>query len=548
MASRNGDIPENTLDEIEDLITRARSGSKQPRFSGGSDAVFGAVYRWVKKAEYFAPPYAVDTRKRDKWLRGFWLQEPHLAGVLNQAMMIDSNRAWNLVGGRNQVKRYIDILHDVEDGKGWRNLKSKQSLAYRTSDLGVIAEIGRDGKRGPMRSLYHVDPALCMMTGDRDLPLKYYPKGGKSQEWNPFDFYQFNSMPSTDEAMRGVGYCGVSRLLELAKIMLALMYHDQEQLGSRAPEGLLLLRGVTPTMWETAMNRRAEDLTGREQLYYGAVGVLASDFDEIDAKLVALSQLPTGFDRKTFTDLIMYGFALCLGYSPDEFWPVATGGLGRGGESDVQMRLATSKGVGDYIEQDQEQMRRVLPDSLFFEYEVRDQDGELLEATVEQAKVNVIKAMYEGGAGQEGLISREEARQLLVMQNLIPAEWTEEEEDVIATDAAVTQSRTYRMQIRDMEQIRAGAMRAPDDPIVRYRWPSEALHTIWDSGAEMLQPVFRSTGHPIRRATLYSSKRQEFTITDEDVEDAAFRLANRLTGEDTIIPELLQATSLEDAS
>ena len=60
-----------------------------------------------------------------------------------------------------------------------------------------------------------------------------------------------------------------------------------------------------------------------------SVEVIASGgMEQADAKLVALSQLPTGFDREVFTDQLMYGYSLVFGFDPTEFWPVNAGALG----------------------------------------------------------------------------------------------------------------------------------------------------------------------------------------------------------------------------
>lgn len=463
--------------------------SQQPRFKGGH-AAFGTFLRWLQSDEIGqAPPYTADSRKRDAWLRAVWRQEPHLAGVINSVVLIDANRGWTLVGGRNQVARYTDILHDAEAGEGWRTYMRKAALSYWCTDLGCITEVGRDGANGPLRAIYHVDSARCRLTGDIEMPLEYFPASGGMQRWGARDFYRVASTPSDDEAMCGLGFCAVSRCLEVIRLLYAVMMHDQEQVGTRAPRGLLLLQGISEQQWLDSLAVREEEQDSLERRYYGGVQVLASaGMDQIDAKLVGLSQLPVNFDARQFMDLSMYAIALCFGYDPSEFWPVQYGALGRGTETEIQHAKATGKGGLDFALHFQERLQDELPETLHFEFEQRDDQGELLTASLAKAKQDVITAAYQAGL-MEGapLISRDEARSLLVEARLIPQEWTEAEEEVQATDTEDASRSTEFW--RDRPEIRRMMELMPKEEIVTYTWPDEKFQTIWRPGQRR---VFRT--------------------------------------------------------
>jgi hypothetical protein len=105
---------EYIIERAEEAVERAKTTSQQPRFAGNVDSIFGALYRWVKLTEDLAiPDYSSKSRKRDAWLQEFWLREPHWAGIVSQLSTISSGRGWMLTGGRNQVRRYTDILHEA---------------------------------------------------------------------------------------------------------------------------------------------------------------------------------------------------------------------------------------------------------------------------------------------------------------------------------------------------------------------------------------------------------------------------------------------------
>lgn len=504
-------IKPHEMEVLEHLERVKKTSSMQPRFGKRPEAgqFFSSVMRWVEDARLTEPPYEADSRTRDAWLSSFWPKEPHLAGVLASVNSIDSNRGWHLTGGRNQVQRFARVFRNAEDGEGWRAYISLQSSAYYTSDLGALTETARDGRSGPLRDIYHLDPTKCYLTGKRSGPLKY----NKSKEpWDQDDYFRLVSMRNIREEFNGLGLCAVSRVLDMSKIMLAIYNHELEMLGARAPRGLLLLQNIGQNQWIEAMKTRDAQLDSDMRKYYQAVAVIAQEgVDSIDAKLIALSQLPENFDIEIFTNLLLYSYALCIGYDPVEFWPVQQGTMGRGRETDIQHRKGTGKGGLNFMLAYQDQMLDQLPDSLSFEFEQRDQEGVLLDAEVAQAWANVVSTLYGGGSStapgpgagdgkaptadseppdsknkpnaaqakplpqSKPILSWEEARQLLVNKGVIPPSWTEMEEDVAATDAKDVEKKKQQRQREELledDRVLQAIYQFPNEPIVRYSWDS----------------------------------------------------------------------------
>lgn len=561
----------------DDVIRQTKS--KQPRLD--PKRAFHSFLSWLRIVDIEAPEYGTNSQLRDQWLRQVWRKEPHLAGVVNSVALIDSNRGWELVGGRNQVKRYADILHQADEGLGWRMFMRKSALSYWCTDMGAISEIGRDGRDGPLRALWHVDSARCKLTGIPDTPLIYMPANGGQQMWRPGDYLRVASLPSDDEALHGLGFSAISRIVETLRILYAVMLHDQEQLAARAPKGLLLLQGVSEQQWTDSLAARAENLDGLERKYYGGVQVLASaGVDQIDAKLVALSQLPQNFDQKTFTDLCMYTIALAFGYDPSEFWPVQFGSLGRGTETEVQHSKASGKGGVDFALSWQEMLQRELPATLHWEFEQRDDAGEMLMETVKQTKLATVAQAYGAGIQQGApLISRQEARVLLAEAGIIPHEWTEQEEDVTATDtneeeadaeeeappagenepqpapannagqadqapqpapsgqAPLRSTGQEAQRLLETPEVQRALAVNPTEPIVRYtyRQGRGSMRTIYTPKRRIWQGVSRAADD-----ILYKSG--DVTITEADV-DAAIKDARTRVGDE--LADLLTAAPLE---
>lgn len=532
-----------------------KSNSQQPRFDEketDDGQFYLSTLNWMRLETEKAPEYESDTRELDKWLQWFWVQEPHLAGVLNSVISIDSNRGWSVTGGRNQVLRWSQILHnwDVSPGlTGWRPGCSAAALSYYTSNLGAVIELGRDGKGGPVRKLFHTDPTLCKMTGSTVTPLRYYPRKAKPADsreklWATEDFMRCVSMPSVLEAMNGIGFCALMRCLTLAQIMIAVYEHDKEQLGAQAPRGLLLLMGITEKQWIDSMKARKANLEAKGLKYYDAVNVLASGgLEQIDAKLIALSQLPANFDLQVFTSLLMYGYALCFGYDPSEFYPVQFGSLGRGTEMEVQHEKATSKGGMNFAYALQEQLQRgdVLPSTLAYEFDERDDTGDLLAAQSALAQVNVFRAMRETGLqiDLQGGISREEFRMLLADKGLIDQDWTLEPDQAEATDETSGTEDTgeppvsqIKKRLLEKPEIWEAADKFPEEPIIRYhyKFPHKKVTILWNSGSDLIgKHSHRITRQVTNDRVLYSS--DEVTITQSDA-DRAIDNAGKRVGED----------------
>lgn len=538
------------LEQAEAVVERARrTHSKQPRFKGDGDSnrFFGEVLRWLKTAALDCPDYSVDSRERDAWLRENWQREPHWMGVLNTVLLVDSSRGWTLTGGRNQVYRYTNLLHGANDGRGWRQYIRQQALSYRVTDIGAITELGRDGRNGPLRGLYHTDSARCRWTGKIKLPMEYSPSGKHTQEWRPADFFNVCSMPSDNETFQGLGFCATSRAMELIKLLYGVLMHDQEQVGARMPKGLLMLRNISETQWESAMRARDAALNARDRLYYGGVMVLAgTGAEEPDAKLVALSQLPANFNQEKFMDQTMAGYALVNGYDAREFWPMSTGSLGTGSETEAQHAKASTKGVLEFPHAYQEKLQQELPDSLEFAFEERDEAGQLLQAQVMLAFAEGVQMLYKSDpATGQGLIDREEGRTLLVDQGVIPPEWTEYEEEAQATDEEAARMRRLRNHAKSAGFVVRAALEFPADPIIRYHWPSGREMVLWERGADALRrqswpvAVVRQAGD--EGEVLYA--KGDVVITEGDVERAIEEGGQRL-GEE--FAAILEAGPMEE--
>jgi len=509
-------------------ITRATVDSTQPRFSNRDKAV-GSLFhlllqRWKKDELINVPNYLPDSRELDVWLSAFWRTESLLSGVISNVVGLDKNRGWSLTGGRNQVSRFQRVLREAEGGTGWRRYISLQSESFWTTNMGAISEIGRIGKRGPMGALYHVDPTKCALTGNIDKPLEYDPLKGTVQQWEQLDFMRCCSMPMIQEEYNQLGYCAVMRALQFAILMVAIYRHDKEMLFAAIPKGLLLMSGIEAEDWTDSMQAGAEVLSSKEREFYSGLSIFFGGQDgEVDAKLLTLSQLPTGFNLEQWTNILMYGYALCFGYDPREFWPVSGGTMGTGKESEVQALKASGKGGLDFALAYQDNLQGELPPTLLFEFDQRDETGELSEYMAIKAYADAVNAMsLPSGMAEEETLTADQRRILYAEKGFIPEEWTVFEEDVSGTDV----DEVERAKLLSSPQILRACTRFPDEPIVRLTWHWKrgiATKMLWPSGAKALEPpTFYSIPGKQRAATPIDPDEvyfegDDFSITGTDV-------------------------------
>jgi hypothetical protein len=458
------------VEQVAQIVERATKNkeSKQPRFQTINPQSFlASVASFIHQMDLEAPDTS-DPRRLDEWYRRFAYRESYLSGVFNSVVQIDKNRGWKIIGGRNQVARYTKIAHEFDNGAGWRPSISICAQSYYTTRAGFVVETGTEGDadNAPLRALWTVDPCRVKLTGNLETPLKYYPRNGSTQDWLPRDFIRGCSLPSTDETQYGYGFPAIARCLDLARIMVAVYQHDTEQLGARAPRGLLLLNGISQNQWDTAMQSREESLDGLERAYFGGVAVLASSgANEVSATLTALSNLPKDWDTKTFTDLLLYGYALAFGYDAREFYPVSGGSLGTATETETQHRKASSKGDLDFSLAFQEKLQSRFPATLQFEFEQRDVEGEQNDAALQLAQAQVITEMTKWQVNTQSVLTQAQILQLAAEANIIPEEWTPTEEDVTTTD---TDSQEAEARWMENARVRKAIEQNPGQEIVEY--------------------------------------------------------------------------------
>lgn len=517
------------LDAVSEIVERkvGVDESRQPRFTTAAGA-FSSIYRWAVMGMANEPGLRATMRQWDVWYRDFCLREPFLSGVFNSACQIDQNRGWTLTGGRNQVNRYTKVFHDLDNGEGWRTFISWQAQSYYSTQMGFVSEVGRQGKAGPMLTLWSVDPCQCELSGDPDTPLWYYPRSGGKQEWTPDFYFRGKSLVRTSEQRLMYGYPAVARCYDLAKIMVGIYSHYQQKVGTKTPDGILTGANISESQWEEAIRARNESLLADPDNYLNSIATIMSSGTDIPSfVLTTLSSLPDRWDFDIWTQILMRGYALAFGYQSSEFYPENAGVMGRGKEQEIQHESATGKGGKDFSLTMQEKLQAQLPPTLEFQFDERDTTGEIEDAQLQLAKAQVISALSalteKQGGVETSRLTTDQILQLAAEQGVIPEDWTPQTEDVTATDEEEAEDSNEIMS----ERIYRAMQSFPDEPIVRYHWPSDKTRII--RTARRRSFMFPKVIEPIVERTISQVVRDyEDTLTNL-VYNAWNRIGNKQT-------------------
>jgi hypothetical protein len=229
-------------------------------------------------------------------------------------------------------------------------------------------------------------------------------------------------MPSPQEHMKGTGFCGVSRVIASSQVLLRLAQYKNEKLSDLPQAGLLLFNNLLPSKWSDAEaeyqhgNRRV----GHE-LWKNIMTLFGYDPNNpITAEFISFAGLPDAFDESSTTEIYVNILALAFGVDVREFWPMSAGPLGTATETLVQHQKAKGKGVGDVISTVERAINwKVLPSTVSFRFDFRDDEGDEQSANINRTKVDTIMRMWRPPftaqieAGISAPVSGDEIRQML---------------------------------------------------------------------------------------------------------------------------------------
>lgn len=396
--------------------------------------------------------------QRDAWLRQFYLLPGNdlLAGTIATVISKVQTTGWFVEGPERMARMYQRILaREVEFGAGWSVFISKLLLDYLTQDIGGWIE--RRRLDGPVMQPSAADGFACFdaatvtAKNDPEFPCYYLDDDGLYHKLHRSLVGHMVDLPSASHKMNNVGFCACSRALTTARILMLIAKYKQERLSDLPPAGLLILNNLNEPGWkdlnakyEMGQQNQGNTVWRRVMVAFGVDPALPAK-----AELTSFSSLPEHYDEAIATEIAVYSFALAFNIDPADLWPRRNTPLGTASEASISHLKAKGKRTGA-IYSDLERFFNdgySLPRSCSFRFDYQDADEDLMAADIRMKNVEAIRRMFEPpNVGGEGMISLEQAQQLLVINHCAP-------EFIIQAGAAetvVSDVGAYKSHIVDM--------------------------------------------------------------------------------------------------
>ncbi len=393
--------PEDMYSIIEQASAESIQSSPKFPSSMGSN-VF--VVPMLASANALIPPWW--SPSRDVRLRSFWKGVDYLAGAvytLVSKMTAIPNRVvprdWGVKRHVEQAEFLTDVIQITPGkGEGWVNEYGKFVEDLLTQDNGAFMEIiGRGDPAGPIIgqpiSFAHLDSARCQRTGDPIYPVIYTDINGKRYKLHYTRVMFASQMSSPIKEMFGVGFCAISRVLNVAQTLLDMLIYKQEKMGSRPHREIVITQGgLDPADLAMAFARADEMMDSQGLSRYSKVVIGGSStLPQADAKVIALSSLPDGFNEENNIVYGMATIALAFGVDARELFPSMSSGATRA-EALLQHLKQRGKGPGQILQLTEQLFNyKFLPPYLKFEFDFQDdaQDRQVADIRLIRANARV---------------------------------------------------------------------------------------------------------------------------------------------------------------
>ncbi len=452
--------------------------------SGTVEAVQNVLMWTVESQREHAPAYW--SKQRDEWLVDWVKEEGNdmLAGAHSTLVAKIAATNWYVEGPLSLAMLYRDVLlHRIGWGAGWQDEITMWVDAFLSRDFGGLLECLRASRTdytGPSLGFAHMDESKCYPTGIPEWPVIYY-----NEDRGPIPIHQsqvcwIKDMTDHRDKYKGVGFCSVSRALSTSYVMKMLVDYKVQSLSDLPPAAILLLSNMVPSQWDDVMQRyNARQQNQGNTVWQDLMTLFSYDpAYPLAADLIELSKTWEHFDERTATEIGIYSFALAYRVDPREYWPVSSGSLGTATEAELMDRKAKGKGEGIIYNAIERQLNRPtsMPDGVYFKFDYQDDEDDRRAAEIREIHIQNIRRLWEASpnrssasmtlppgedqqdqspdtqqedeeqeqersrrqaeltpedqAEELGIITREEARQLLIHWNVVPAEILGEQVDL----------------------------------------------------------------------------------------------------------------------
>jgi hypothetical protein len=359
------------------------------------------ILSWLTQGGSLIPGWW--SKSRDYELRKLWKTNDHLAGAMYTFQAKMTAIPFRIVpkdpSNREHVDQAEEYLHLIKDGaqwgKGWQSFCAPFIEDLSGQDNGAFAEIiGPGNPVGPLMgrptTIAHLDSQRCTRTSNPIFPVLYQDKYGDEFKLHYTRVIEISQMPSASLQMNGVGFCSISRAVNIAQTLLDILTYKQEKLGSRPARTLGITRGgLDPEDVKTAFATAETEMDALGLKRYSKFVLAGSNtIPEAGIDLLDLASLPDGFDEETSILLGMAGVALAFGMDARELFPMMGGGATRA-DAMLQHLKQRGKGPGQTLEAITHQFNwKFLPPHLDMIFDFQDDAEDRQAADIRKTRAD----------------------------------------------------------------------------------------------------------------------------------------------------------------
>jgi hypothetical protein len=384
--------------------------------TGAAEASFWSV--WAQRGSIL-PRWG--TRERERVLRQYDRDEYNTLWQGATSGLIKKIKAtpYELKGGRNLTTRFDRVLRDAQFGAGWGVFLSLMLRDYLRFDGGAYAEIIAPGNplrppTGAVTGIAHLDSYRCLPTGDPQFPVVYYDRRGKLHALHHTRVLHLIDMPDGDQDHPGYGLCSLSRAIAVVQRQLFSNRYVAQKLDDKPEAGIVIANNMNKEDRDKAYQIFRGEQSTDAPPDWGKVAWFFNMNPSIKATLenFSFSAPPEKFDLAVYVNIDVNELALAIGVDKQELWELS-GATGTAGQSIIQAEKSEGKAPGEIrATLEREINNKLLPESLEFEWKVRDGRAAQQEAATAEVWVSVAQSVA-------SMFGSERAAELLA--NQVPA-------------------------------------------------------------------------------------------------------------------------------
>jgi hypothetical protein len=258
-------------------------------------------------------------------------------------------------------------------------------------------------------------------------------------------------MPDPDEKRLGIGYCALSRVVSVAQRLFNWGEMSTEFMDNFPAAGILVVKGMAKKLFDDQMKAyEAARQMSESEIYHGLIELFYQTAQTGQGvELVPFRQLWDNFSQRELYDVMIDLVAMGFDLDRQEIAPLSTSALGSGAQSTVLSQKSRGKGIATLLNLYERLINRVMPASVSFHFDFVDDQQSKVQAEIRQIKANLVLSLFNAAGAkpqptqqidtvdmakpaqetkQEGIISRDEARYMLVKDGVLPRELYEMDE------------------------------------------------------------------------------------------------------------------------